>query len=233
MRLGVVGLGPWGDVYARNLKELGIPFWQDGRYWHMRHADGVIIACANAGHYGTAKCALGRRMPVLVEKPVTLDSREAWELVEMGGIAFAGHTRLFSPSWRQFKRPARKVVGYAGGVTESNPDALWNWVPHLAALALDCDAEEIEFHITEERQPLRVVVDGEEWVDVKDDSLKVLIREFVQAIERGIPDNAGLRLGAQVVEITEALTGLFHLEPHEHFHARRIAPGRYSVGPQS
>jgi hypothetical protein len=230
LRLGIVGRGAWGSVYVKALKELRIAHWQDGRYWHMRHADGLIVACSSAAHYEVAKCALGRGIPVLIEKPVTLDSREAWELVEMGGIAFAGHTRLFSPSWRQFKRPARKVVGYAGGVTESNPDAVWNWIPHLAAMALDCDAEEMEFHVTEERQPLRMIVDGAEWVDVNDEPIKVLIREFRQAIEKGIPDNAGLRLGAQVVEITEALRGLFPLEAHEHFHARRIAPGRYSVG---
>ncbi len=202
MHLGIVGRGYWGNTYARILKEMRIPFWQDGRYWHMRHAEGIIVACKSEAHYETARCAMGRGSAVLIEKPVTLDYEEAKSL--SGGIAFAGYTRLYSPAWRAFRRPAKVVNAWAGGVNESNPDAITNWVPHLAAMCLDIQAESANLHISDERKPLTLEADGRWFVDVQDDPLKVLVREFVEAIEKRIPDN---RLKPEVVQITEALRG--------------------------
>ena len=208
MLVGIVGRN-WGANYARVLKQLKIPYWQDGRGWHMRHADRLIIACPNAAHYEVARCAIGRGMPVLIEKPMTLDANDAWALCD--GVGMVAHTRLYSPAWRAFRQPARKVIAHAGGVTASNPDALWNWIPHLVAMCLDCGVWEAEFHVADERLPLRFIADGREFVDVPDDPLAVMVGEFLECT-----DNAGLRFGARVVAITEKLIqrgsfGNFHL----------------------
>jgi hypothetical protein len=203
VRLGIVGRGYWGDTYARVLKRLHIPHWQDGRYWHIREApDGLIVACKSEAHYEVAKCALGRGIPVLVEKPVCMSSAHAQELVDLGGIAFAGHTRLYDPNW--LKGPASSVDAWCGGVTESNPDPYWNWLPHLAAMCFDLgfDPDKATFHISKERQPLRFVADGREFID-SDEALPCLIRAFVQAIEAGKPDNSGLVLGLKTIQFVE------------------------------
>jgi len=225
MRLGIVGRGYWGDTYARTLRGMGIDFTQYGRDWERQ--DGLIIACKSEFHFEVAQKALSLGIPALIEKPVTLDEREAWGLCGYGGIAFAGHTRLYSPAWRRFKRPANKVVAYAGGVNETNPDPLWNWIPHLAAMALDVGARDVDFRVSKEWQYLRFIADGREFWDVETipSPLEVLVGEFVEAIRKGEPDNSGLRLGAKTIAITKALRGLCSLEAHVDLDSRGIARG--------
>lgn len=201
MKLGIVGHG-WGNAYARTLDKLGIEYWQ-GRTWGDR-ADGVIIASPAETHYEIAKGLLPAA-PIILEKPVTLDPRQAWELVGMGGIAFAGHTRLFSPAWRIFKAsllPVESITCCAGG-TERDP--WWDWGPHLAAMCIDLgfDPSRARISVGKSYRPLSFVVNGDqEFVDevTSPTPLEVLVTEFVAAIERGEPNNAGLRLGAEVVE---------------------------------
>lgn len=210
LRLGLVGRGYWGDTYAKELTRLGIDFWQAGKDWKPE-ADGIIVACSTPAHYEVAKAVLRAGIPVLVEKPLTLCSRQAQELVDLGGIGFVSHTRLYSPSWRDFKASlphVESVEAWAGGVNETNPDAIWNWAAHLAPMCFDigfCPRKAV-FHITEEKQPLRFVVNGtHEFRDGPPGALSVLIREFCEAIEVDLPDNAGIGLGYEVVKFTEEL----------------------------
>ena len=53
--------------------------------------DGVIIATPHYTHYEIAKAALSANVDVLVEKPMTLQGSQAWELV---GLACASQRRL-------------------------------------------------------------------------------------------------------------------------------------------
>lgn len=211
MRLGLVGRGYWGNTYANVLSELGIEFWQAGRDWKKQgFADAIIVACSTEAHYEVARFCLCIGMPVLVEKPMTLRGPQARELEAMGGIGFVSHTRLYDPAWAiyrdGFKTPPKKIEAWAGGVNETNPDALWNWLTHLIPMCLDLgfDPMTAVFHITEERKPLRFVADGLEFQD-SSGALANLVAEFCGAIEKNEPDNRGIELGARVVEITERL----------------------------
>lgn len=185
------------------MQKLEIPFWQATRDWQDYRADGVIIATPPATHFDIAETCLIRRTPVLIEKPVTLKAREAWTLVTLGGICFVGHTRLYSPAWRKFKKrhlnPVR-VEGWAGG---TDKDPWWDWGPHLVAMSMDLGCYKPVIHVTKEIQPLRLAVDGDHFTDVKDNPLDVLVGEFCAAITNGQPDNSGLRLGARVIEYLE------------------------------
>lgn len=206
MRIGIVGLGYWGAVYSRVLDKLGISHWRKGRDW-TTDVDGLIVATSTASHYEVAFKALRAGVPVLVEKPVCFESSQVLRLIGLGGIAFAGHTRLYSPEWAEFRARHRfpmEVFAEAGGVNGGNPDALWNWMPHLASMALDLGAEldRCEFRITEARTPLRMVVDGEVFHDAPD-ALDGLILAFLKAVELGEPNNEGLRLGYRVIQFTE------------------------------
>jgi predicted dehydrogenase len=208
MRVGVVGRN-WGKHYARTLEKLKIPYWQDGRYWHMRHCDALIVASSSESHYEVAKTALGRKIPVLIEKPAATNSEDVQRLIDMGGIVFVSHTRLYSSAWREFKRPAKQVEAWAGGVSPTNPDAFLNWGVHLAAMCWDVgvDPRDATFHITSERQPLRFVADGREFLDppTEPSALQVLVTEFLQAVESGKPNNEGLHLALKTIQYVEAM----------------------------
>jgi predicted dehydrogenase len=201
-----------GQALRKTLEKLKVPYWQDGRYWHMRHCDALIVASSSESHYEVARTALGRKIPVLIEKPAATTSEDVQRLIDMGGIVFVGHTRLYSPAWREYKsslaRPER-IEAWAGGVTPTNPDALLNWGVHLAAMSWDlgCDPEEAAFHITEERRPLRFMADGHEFQDPPTDPapLEVLVTEFLEAVELGKPNNAGLHLALKTIQYVEAM----------------------------
>lgn len=207
MRLGVIGRGYWGNTYARTLEKLGIEFWQAGRSWGG-FADGIIVASSSESHFWVAREVLSRGIPLLLEKPVALRSEDAKALVKLGGIAFAGHTRLYDPGWEKFKASLPKiesVEAFAGGVTESNPDPLWNWGAHLAAMCLDLgfDPMQMQLRVTAERQPLRFIVNNEFEFRDGGAALDCLILEFCAAIEKRVPNNEGLKLGLQTVEYVE------------------------------
>jgi len=72
--------------------------------------DGVVVAVPNASHYGVARRSLDAGMHVLVEKPMTLDPAQAWDLVTRARTAglhlVVGYPFHFSPPVHQ----ARAVV---------------------------------------------------------------------------------------------------------------------------
>jgi hypothetical protein len=202
MKLGILGHG-WGYTYAKTLDKLGIDYRHDRTVG--QGVDGVIVATPAETHYEIARDLLKAGIPIILEKPVTLDPEQARELVTLGGIAFAGHTRLYDPSWRSFKASLHKIESIdciAGGTSR---DPWWDWGPHLVAMCLDVgfDPRAASIRCEKERIPLSFIVNGtHEFRDVvgSPTPLEVLCTEFVQAIELGEPNNAGLVLGAEVVE---------------------------------
>jgi predicted dehydrogenase len=203
VRLGIVGRGRWGNTYAETLTRLGIDFWQAGRDYreHLYGTDGVIIACATPAHYEVAFDVIEDGYPALIEKPVTLKTEEAESLLRLaewrnGNIALVGHTRLYSPAWREFKRPAK--------VVRATVADWWDWGPHAVSMAFDLGCENPEITVGGERMTFSA--DGRVFDDVKTDPapLEVLVREFVAAIESGKPNNEGLQLGLKVVQYLES-----------------------------
>ncbi len=184
---------------------MGVEFWHKGRDWTL-DCDGLIVASSTGSHYGIAVKALSSGVPVLVEKPVCRTALGARRLVSLGGIAYAGHTRLYDPLWREFRAfgTPERVEAWGGGVNEGNPDAELNWLAHLVPMCLDLgfDPSKAKFHISQEKVPLRFVADGRVFTDSAG-ALNSLVRHFMAAIERGEPDNSGLRLGLRTLEFME------------------------------
>jgi predicted dehydrogenase len=62
--------------------------------------DAVVIATPHDAHYGPAAAAIAAGVDVLVEKPMTIDRRQAWDLVDRanaGSVALhVGHTYPYS-----------------------------------------------------------------------------------------------------------------------------------------
>lgn len=218
MRLGLIGRGPWGDVYAKTLKSMGIDFVQAGKDWRDQPVmDAVIVACAAQAHFKTAKQLISAGVPVLIEKPVCLSLKEASELLKlarfMGSIVFTGHTRLYSSAWRAFKTEAREVgvksvYAVAGGPCKLVP--LWDWGPHLVSMCMDLGFDTNRAHILTMRdaQPLKVIVNGNlTYTDAPETPapLVTLLTEFITAVAARKEDLRGLEFGVRVVKALEKM----------------------------
>lgn len=221
MKLGIIGRGYWGDVYAETLRNMGIPFWQAGRNWKfMGHADGIIIASEPKSHHALARRFIFRYTPVLIEKPICMNMREAKDLLRLaqqggrGSIVFAGHTRLYSTAWRDFKATAIaagvKTVSAVAGSTDCKLHPLWDWGPHLIAMCLDLGFDPMDASIvtSESDVPLKIVVNGTlTYMDAPETPrpLECLMTEFMGAIDRGEADIRGLLMGCKVIEVLQSL----------------------------
>lgn len=131
-RIGIVGYGYWGpnllrnfistpdcevlyccDIQLSRIKEIRKKFpsvivtsnYQD--LLDDKELDGVVIATPTKFHYPLAKLALENGKDVLIEKPMTLNTQEASELVslatKLGRIIMVDHTFLFNEPVRKLK----------------------------------------------------------------------------------------------------------------------------------
>jgi len=126
MKIAVIGAGYWGPNLMRNLFELGVlthvcdknkgalakvrklpqcygvDLVQDANIlMTTKSLDALVIATPPDTHYTLVKQALLVGKHVFVEKPLTLNSVEAEELVDLadkkGLVLMVGHTFLYSP----------------------------------------------------------------------------------------------------------------------------------------
>ena len=214
MKLGLIGRGKWGQVYAKTLSEMGIEFKQTGRDWDSKGVDGVIIASKAESHFMIAKSLINARMPCLIEKPITFSFKRSERLLEWAeeydkSIVFVSHTRLYSNAWREFKDslPLIHSVEMQFG-RKCKIDSKLDCGPHLISMCLDLGYDPLDAKITikDYDLPLKVIVNGEFVFDdppTYPTPLTVLIKEFVTAIEKGEQNIEGLKLGVKVMEYVE------------------------------
>lgn len=171
LRLGLIGAGRWGRNYIKTIAAL-----DDVRLVRLASRnpesarlvesdciisndwrelidsgdlDGVIIATPPALHAEMTRSAVRAGLPVLVEKPLTLDLDEAISLRDFvaaaGGLVMVGHTHLFHPAFRALKKLAgnygeileiHSVAGNCGPFRSDTP-VLWDWGAHDVAMCLD------------------------------------------------------------------------------------------------
>ena len=169
-RLGLIGAGRWGKTYINALSRLdnvvlgslcsGNPSTRslvgsdckisgDWKYvLDDTSLDGVIICSPPAFHYEIARSAINKGLHVLVEKPMTLCTVDARNLVYMAsqrGLALrVGHIHLFSASFsRLLELVANRgdpiaFTSIAGnhGPIRTDVNVLWDWSPHDIAMIL-------------------------------------------------------------------------------------------------
>ncbi len=167
--LGIIGAGRWGINHVRTADQLlgnklkfvcdfnpaasekiksissEIPFTtrlED--ILENPEINAVIIATPAETHYDVAKKALLNGKNVLVEKPITLISGEARELVTLadkeGGKLMVGHVLLYHPAVKKIKEMIGKnKIGklqyiYSNrlnlGSVRSEENILWSFAPH-------------------------------------------------------------------------------------------------------
>ncbi|MDR1958484.1 MAG: Gfo/Idh/MocA family oxidoreductase [Planctomycetaceae bacterium] len=134
LKLGIIGTGRLGGFHAEKAKAdpqvelVGIYDTRKDRTLELAEKLGVrafdspdelasevqaaVIAVPSVLHYEMAKPLLERKIHLLIEKPMTVDSGEAAELVETARrqkvVLLAGHTEQFNKAWQIGTESLRK-----------------------------------------------------------------------------------------------------------------------------
>lgn len=168
-RICVVGTGRWGQNHVRTLHELGslgglvepvdavrgslttqygVPGYATLEESLAGGFDGYVVAVPAKLHYAVAHRLIRAGKPLLVEKPMTLETEEAQELVELakakGVPLMVGHLLLFHPAIRAMQSQlARGAIGrlyylYSNrlnlGKVRTEENAFWSLAPHDISL---------------------------------------------------------------------------------------------------
>lgn len=160
--LGLIGCGYWGKNYVKTLRKIdnvnlkwicdknldekneiisGSLFTNDyNKVIEDKEVNAVIIATPPKTHYEIAKYAIENEKDVLVEKPITCDSKEAYELYELSEknsrILMTGHIFLYNPAIRKLKEVLGKDIFYfysrrsGPGPILEDTNCMWNLAPH-------------------------------------------------------------------------------------------------------
>ncbi len=175
LRLGLIGAGRWGGVYIKTLKNLpgvnlhrlasGNPASRalvaddciiDEDWRAVATAgdvDGVIVATPPPLHAEMAAAAIAAGIPVLIEKPLTMDAAQARALLQLArqkaAIVAVDHIHLFHPAYEELKKQGlglgaiRSIRGVGGDWGPFRPDVpvLWDRASHDVAMCLDLTGE--------------------------------------------------------------------------------------------
>lgn len=171
IRLGLIGCGKWGANYLKTIEKIdgveigliacksmnnkrnlkNVYYLTDN--WHdvvnSSNIDGIIIATPPNMHYKIASEAIKNGKPTIVEKPLTLNAREANNLFSLSLVnrvnVRVNHVYLYHPMYRFFKKyignfdNLKSICSLSGnyGPFRENISSLWDWAPHDIAMCLD------------------------------------------------------------------------------------------------
>lgn len=168
VRLGVIGAGYWGPNLIRNFVSIPnsdvvvVADSKEDRLQHIRSTypsikvtkdyqdffsmglDGVVVATPPATHYPLAKECLQQGLHTMVEKPITLKSEDAEDLIELSKHSkltlMVGHTFEYNPAVRKMKEIIASgelgkiyyvyTVRVNLGLFQSHLNVLWDLAPH-------------------------------------------------------------------------------------------------------
>lgn len=172
VRLALIGAGRWGRNYIRTIAGLsgaalvrlassnpdshGLapPGCVVDADWRAAVAapevEAVIVSTPPASHAEITLAAMVAGKAVLVEKPLTLDRREAEAIAQAardaGVVVWVEHTQLFNPAWTALKTAlatlgpilaVRSEAGNHGPYRKGGVPMLWDWGAHDVAQILD------------------------------------------------------------------------------------------------
>lgn len=168
IRVGVIGYGYWGPNLVRNFVEIpastvvGVADLDQGRLEHVQRCypqirvttdyrdlfrlglDAMVIATPPATHFALVRDALLHGLHVLVEKPLTIASSDAQELIDLaeerGYVLMVGHTFIYNPAVRALKEIVSSgeigdihyvdAVRVGLGLFQQDLNVLWDLAPH-------------------------------------------------------------------------------------------------------
>jgi len=189
LRLGLIGAGRWGRNYISTIQNIDgarlarlcssnpesanlcpqdcsvSPDWRSVA--RANDLDGLIIATPPELHAKMALAAIDAGIPVLIEKPLTLDSAEAEVVLALAKEkkipVHVDHIHVYAPAFRKLKScgmalgPIHAIRSGAGnrGPVRSDASVLWDWGPHDVAMCIDLlgvKPEQVSARILERRR---------------------------------------------------------------------------------
>ncbi len=168
LRIGVIGYGYWGPNLVRNFAEMNeteivvvadkkqeqldrvrnsypyVDVTTDDNNLFKRRLDAVVIATPPPTHFALAKVCLENGLHVLVEKPLSLSSEEAEQLIKLAAARnlklMVGHTFEFNPAVHKLKEIIDSgelgrvyyidAVRVNLGLLQRNLNVIWDLAPH-------------------------------------------------------------------------------------------------------
>ncbi|MEM7333413.1 MAG: Gfo/Idh/MocA family oxidoreductase [Chloroflexota bacterium] len=169
LRIGAIGGGYWGPNLIRNFIEIpdaelvAVADLDEGRLNHLKSRfpqiqtttqnykdffemdlDGVVIATPPNTHFPIAADCMNNNLSVLVEKPLTLNSEDARNLISVAAqnnvVLMVGHTFEYNPAVRQLKSMIDSgelgdiyyidAVRASLGLFQTKANVLWDLAPH-------------------------------------------------------------------------------------------------------
>jgi len=149
-------------------------------------AEAVVVATPATSHAALAERAVGRGLPVLVEKPFALTAAEAERVVELADRKrvplVVGHLLVFHPAVERLK--AMIAGGELGevyylysqrvnlGQVRPDENALWSFGPHDVSVALELLRE----------KPVRVSANGRSYLQPGIEDVVFMTLEFASGV---------------------------------------------------
>jgi predicted dehydrogenase len=188
LRIGAIGCGYWGPNLIRNFVELpGVHVvavsdiqqepltrirqrfpliensTRDYRDFFDMDLDAVVIATPPATHFAIARECMEHGLHVLVEKPITLNSEDAAELIRVAEanncILMVGHTFEYNPAVRAVKEMIQSgelgdvyyidAIRASLGLFQTKANVVWDLAPHdisILRYLLDADPISVNTH---------------------------------------------------------------------------------------
>ncbi|MFA5007635.1 MAG: Gfo/Idh/MocA family oxidoreductase [Candidatus Omnitrophota bacterium] len=133
MKVGVIGIGKLGSIHLRIYKEISdiksiyivdtdpaklslhpdVESFTDYRHL-LGEVDLVSVAVPTINHFKIAQFFLKNKIPVLVEKPITQELREAESLIKTAcankTILFVGHVERYNNAYLAIKKTVKKPL---------------------------------------------------------------------------------------------------------------------------
>ncbi len=169
--LGLIGAGNWGINYINTINsfddidlvhvssrnpstaKLLSPDCLIEDDWHKvamsPYIDGLIIASPPNTHADILRTAINSGIPVLVEKPLTVNHNQALEILNLAMhkqvLVMVNHIHLFHPAYRKIKNImfnlnspiSIRSIGGNHGPFRTDVRALWDYAPHDISMCLD------------------------------------------------------------------------------------------------
>lgn len=155
IRVAVIGGGRWGKNILKTLganPECFVAYAVTREYqtlFSKTDIDAVVIATPSATHATIALPFIAKKIPVFIEKPMTMSVKDAKRLVLASTTyktpVFVGHIHLYNPAYIAAKHlltQSGKVrfihaEGASNGPFRSDASAMWDWAPHDISMVLD------------------------------------------------------------------------------------------------